>query len=122
MNEAIELAVEKGGYRRIAIPFEFHDTYLKYHRGSLLTYTAVADLICDPLFWQSLGKALGWIEDATAPDEIENGLPDWAKGGTLELIGPDLKTPMWKYAAHQYFDLVLTGGDTEKFCKDLIKN
>jgi hypothetical protein len=29
--------------------------------------------------------------------------------------------PWWRYTALEYFDLLLTGGDTEKFCKEILQ-
>ena len=53
-------------------------------------------------FWQALGKALG----SKCPNE----------GHKAEYCGY-----AWKFYAHQYFDLVLTNGDTEAFWKGFIK-
>jgi hypothetical protein len=54
------------------------------------------DIALDPSFWQSLGKALDWYPDA-------------------ELI------PMsWRSNAIRFYDLILTGGDTEAFWKELL--
>jgi hypothetical protein len=95
MINAIKLAIEKGGYDKdIANSNQFSRERTE------------AEIILDPLFWQALGKALGWGENAgIKSSDIEN---TW-----LPLSG-------WKYHAHQYFDLVLTGGDVEKFWKELL--
>jgi hypothetical protein len=82
MNEAIKLAIEKGGY-------EISDQ--KY--AKLMSFPNVLD----PLFWQALGKALGW-------DDFRAAVP-----------------PLWLANALHYHELLLTGGDTEKFWKELIK-
>jgi hypothetical protein len=50
------------------------------------------DTILDPLFWQALGKRLGW-------SDVDS------------LTG----IPMWREYAGQFFDLVLTDGDVEMF-------
>ena len=55
--------------------------------------------ILDPLFWQALGKALG--HGINQRDNVTNRL-------------------IWQQLALDYFDLVLTGGDTEKFWKELL--
>ena len=60
-----------------------------------------AELFSDPLFWQSLGKALGWSKFGMMHNP----------GGTI---------PLWRHEAHRYLDIVLIGGDTEKFWKDLL--
>lgn len=95
MNNAIKLAIEKGGYRG---GNQFTQEYKRHY--------------ADPLFWQALGKALGW-----------KGLVHKEDGVECALRGRDpvdFTYEKWQYHAHQYFDLVLTGGDTEKFWKDLI--
>ncbi len=92
MNEAIKLAIEKGGYDRM-------------WEG---THSNHADLILDPLFWKALGKALGWKEHEFWKIHCSIFECD----GTWQHTEKDLT---WKYYAHQYFDLLLTGKDTDKF-------
>jgi hypothetical protein len=52
MNKAISLAIEKGGYNN------------RFHIQCVLLYD---HYFLDPLFWQALGKALGWHE----PNDVE---------------------------------------------------
>jgi len=96
MNEAIKIAIEKGGYKDTEkwIPLE------KERVLTLLT-REWAFVMVDPLFWQALGKALGW------------------KVGTDKRF--DGYSYEWQHYAHQYFDLLLTGGDIEAFWKELLK-
>jgi hypothetical protein len=82
MNDAIKLAIEKGGYENKPI------------------WITESDIILDPLFWQALSKALGWKEFAGRGE------------GSY---------PIWKWQAHRYFDLVLTGGNKEKFWEELLQ-
>lgn len=90
MNEAIKLAVEKGGYK------DGQHIDIKYS-------TRHDEAILDPLFWRALGKALGWKEE-------------------YEFANPIVHTiPQWLYEALWYHELNLTGGDTEKFWKELLK-
>lgn len=54
----------------------------------------------DPTFWQSLGKALGWVDG-----DIE--LPfDWHFQSKL--------------SAHKFYEIILTGGDVERFWTELL--
>lgn len=53
----------------------------------------------DPLFFQALGKALGWH-----------------KG-----IAPEHEYLYWSAHAKAFYDLTLTGGDIEAFWTDLLK-
>ncbi len=116
MNEAIQLAIEKGGYITPLKKLGLEATTLE---------PIYPQIIIDPLFWQALGKALGWkiytcSRHAVYPTDDKNQKwclctdPDteWAKS-------PDWKLS-WQYYAHQYFELALTGGDKEKFWKDLL--
>lgn len=59
-----------------------------------------------PSFWQALGKALGWM--TPQPDSGEP--PFNLKVGYNE----------WHVRASQFYDIILTGGDTDKFWKDLL--
>lgn len=58
------------------------------------------ETLWDPSFWQALGKALGW-----------------------RIVGPTKKdndhNPEWYYRALEFYELILTGGDTEKFWEEL---
>lgn len=100
MNEAIKLAIEKGGYDG----GYFHNPksrkiWLEWIVKNEAAYTR------DPLFWQALGKALGmpdWVEDSHYP--IDSFRKDCSK--------------CW---AMKYFDITLTGGDKEKFWKELMQ-
>lgn len=69
----------------------------KYKSGSGWTVIAL-----DPSFWQCLGKALGWAD---------NKLP--------VLAHEPLGYTRQKYA-HRFYDLILTGGDTDAFWKELL--
>lgn len=66
-----------------------------------------AVFVLDPAFWQALGKALGWWDDI---GQIPSKMPK-------RRIDQD----PWNYHAHRFYDLILTGGDTEKFWADLLK-
>ena len=57
MNEAIKLAIENGGYFYSLKATERHQ-----------------EVVClDPLFWQALGKALGWGQNTSLISrEVEN--------------------------------------------------
>lgn len=89
MNDAIRIAIEKGGYKRTGFPDDVLERFALNNPPYILM---------DADFWQALGKALGW----------EN------------CKFPLCSKTHWKEHAHEYFDLVLTGGDTEQFFKDLI--
>jgi len=93
MNEAIRLAIDKGGYSLM-----YPNRTLQYHRH-----------VCtqDPLFWKSLGKVLGW--------------KDYGSVERLEALYAGLTPKDWKTTAHRYLKIKLTGGDEEQFWKNLLK-
>lgn len=95
-NKIIELAVD-GGYQLMV-------------SGSGVNY---GNMILDPLFWKSLGKQLGWLR-YTRNDG------DSASNPSIE----DMPNQGWKeshlHHAHQLFNLLLTGGDTDVFWRDLL--
>ena len=83
IESAIREAVEKGGYA--AITEEVSDVFAP---------PVVARLaFLDPLFWQALGKAMGW------------GGEDWDGG--------------WRKHWHRFIDHLAEGKDAESFFKDL---
>src|SRR5436853_2595530 len=100
MKNAIKLAIEKGGYANFTQSADW----------SVRPDYIMAVIVQDPLFWQALGKALGW-------DKYSSGDGFWGFTGDEEYR----EELTWKTKAHQHFDLVLTGGDTEKFWKELLK-
>lgn len=83
-KKIIELAIE-GGYDpswNIQAVDEFPELY---------------DRAClDPLFWQALGKKLGW-------GTYEEGWKDSSQG--IMIIGE-----VWIRNAHNFYDLILVGG------------
>lgn len=92
MNEAIKLAVEKGGY--IDKPW------------SEMNGQPKQEIVLDPLFWHALGKALKWPEETAMCPLCES-----------VTIGGNYAASK----AHEYFELKLSGGDTEKFWKELLE-
>lgn len=100
MNEAIRLAIEKGGLlagrkTRVTKNYVFADREdaIKWDRWSF------AEIVLMPSFWQALGKAL-W----------------WEKKGRLNYR----RGYVWLYYALSYHEMLLTGGDVEKFWKGLL--
>lgn len=118
MNDAIKLAIEKGGYKYLDLPLLRvepttnaliclvwrGDQFSKNGEEKDLVHPAV--ITTDPLFWQALGKALGWEQ--------------YLESGGRNKYGDDEFDLSWKVYAHKYLDTVLTGGDTEQFWKELL--
>ena len=94
-NKIVELAVE-GGY-----PLTLSTSGVNY-----------SDMILSPLFWQSLGKQLGWDkedEQNLKMYRMSGGAGDMPKG-----------IYRWNKKVHRFIDLLLTGGDTDAFWEGLI--
>lgn len=129
MNEAIKLAIEKGGYQ--LSPKEWGDSPVieqNYKWGNPppvglnpnvfwvkngITGRKVkyhfAEVILDSLFWQALGKALGW---------------NWAEKSDLINLTSDKRIKMgnrWQWEAVRFMHIKLTGGNEEKFFEELLR-
>lgn len=129
MNEAIKLAIEKGGYDKPYIKVVNDGLYTfgdKFHKNELENLC-----VLDPLFWQALGKALGWYRKPN-----KNTYRDGAKVTHCGVEGKSHNAhwycprcekyewdtdfyPMWLFFALQYTETLLRSGDTEKFWSDL---
>lgn len=107
MNDAIRIAIEKGGY------------ITERFMGS-----PAQRMVLEPEFWQSLSKALGWGCNCQNGNEYfgpdETGDPIWGPCAVCVSDGQYVPAKDWKDMAHQYLDLVLTGGDVEAFWKGLL--
>jgi hypothetical protein len=67
-----------------------------------VTFTQVC---LDPLFWQALGKARGWLKEASV-------FPKFSGAWKME---QERNQKMWKIYALDYFETRLSGGDERKF-------
>lgn len=89
MEQAIRLAIEKGGYDINSLGlYKSGDTFETWLR--LDADNDKDGIVLDPLFWQALGRALGWSERA------------------------------WFHESCEWFRLKLTGGSEEKFWDSLL--
>ena len=112
MEQAIKLAIEGGWGGKLkpnvviekleneCIGFHYPD---KYDGVSMSVY----DILMQPIFWQALGKSLGWdegeIDDKTYGDGKYS--QDW----------------MWIHKWHSFIDHIAEGKDKEEFFKELLK-
>lgn len=122
MKEAIQKAIE-GGYK---LP---KDYVFVYHSGSHINSFLDEyrkDFLLDPLFWQCLGKAMGW--EKYVCDECGSTLQattsistyrrlcsensdHWDNGGSEE---------SYKYYWYSLIDHIADGGDIDTFFNNLI--
>ena len=101
--------IEETGYRGLDSPksFDFpkHIIELAIEGGfdpQFKTRRAEA-LVCDPLFWKSLGKSLGWSGLYYCSDGKNRG-------------------KNWRVVALEFYDLILTSQPTDKFWEELAKD
>lgn len=120
INEAIKLATEKGGYKPYTWMTEksvlVREERTGYHLwlfkdGGLNAPAIFSEILIDPLFWQALGRALGWTEiDVYNSDASHDG--DWDR----------LMQNEWQYHAHRWLDSHFEGQQSEQdFWESLIK-
>lgn len=142
MKEAIQKAIE-GGYAiqnsYYAIPvvftklvntnkyhttFEINDTCWKQNEKGedievpMTTSHHTSSILLDPLFWQCLGKSLGWNEVEIYMSDYENDHP--FMGGTIDYpygegAGMTYKVEGWKYYWLQFINHLAEGKDAEEF-------
>ena len=87
-------------------------------------------IVCSQEFWVSLGKALGWEKSTVTFKVKKKEISAVSRKGTIyytrdahTITRPVRNAKMkWKRIAREFFDLLLTGGDTEKFWADLISD
>lgn len=102
MEEATKLAIENGGY----IP---KSSYFYGDRGWK------NEIMTDPLFWQALGKALGWKDIVVVPFDI-NSTTEVNKKWSIDFEN----VPEWKFRAHRWLDAHFQGQEAEDaFWKEL---
>ncbi len=121
-KQAVEKAIE-GGWRGVTtwndnpnydifVQDELIGSRLPSGHTDTKNWTEVA---LDPTFWQALGKALGWDEDpyrdpiGTVWEKTDH------KGNSVRYLDD------WNNAALCFYDLILAGGDTEKFWEEILK-
>jgi hypothetical protein len=92
-REAIEKAIEGGWatYKGEPIEFYFYDECRPKWQ----------EIAFDPSFWQALGQTLNWY------------------GLYSDVFGKDA-IAAWQRKAHEFYALVLTSRNTEKFWEDLL--
>lgn len=104
MKEAISKAIE-GGWKPKRTP----EHWLKKIEFLIDYFDGIENLtkeaFLDPLFWQCLGKGLGWKDDEYIPGYGE----------------PEMVTIMWLHQWHSFIDHLASGQDAESFFNQLLK-
>jgi hypothetical protein len=114
MNEAIKLAIEKGGY------LNDHTKLGGDYRGASSDAMRVIEkayawrnsrILLDPDFWQALGKALGWNEDI---------IQQRIHASTKQVVM--IQYAGWRFHWLSFIDWIADGKDVDDFFKELLIN
>lgn len=138
----IEKAIE-GGWREKMRKIVMEKSYCMLFAERLSTYPTMiyyAEFILDPLFWQALGKSLGWGKETYHTNTgkewgerfcnhcgISVDIQPSRESGCNHVHYPEscdicLKnSKTWKEQARQFFDLLLSNGNTSAYWESLIK-
>jgi hypothetical protein len=119
LDEAFKIAIENGwtifkGHKIDSVRFldsggkRLAEITEEHAEGRLSSSTTFSydEFFLDPLFWQSLGKGLGWDETV----EIE--IPDFP-------LAPALKATQWKVHWHHFIDALAEGRTPEEYFREL---
>lgn len=72
----------------------------------------------DPLFWQSLGKAMGWNKNYI--DQYGEVVDCETEQECLDLMS-QVDRHVWLYEWHRFIDALAEGKDAESFFNELLK-
>lgn len=85
-------------------------------------------VLLDPLFWQALGKAMGWEDECdkcgTIQSVIDHEVAEYNESVCKLINGFGDKHIMflrWKSVWHNFIDHLAEGGDVEAFFNQLLK-
>lgn len=81
---------------------------------------AIALALLDPLFWQALGKSMGWEKKTVVRRGIIIGNFVIPTGQQFEEMGFDMDyIPTWCYHWHRLIDKLAEGGTIEDYFNNL---
>lgn len=112
MEQAIELAI-KGGWSTSYVSLNSKKYYEKY--------------LLDPLFWQALGKSLGWnkteYHESKGIEVIAVGKHKCNQkcSPRLNYYGVEWVGEVWKFHWHRFIDHLAEGKDVEEFFTNLTR-
>lgn len=79
-------------------------------------YIPYEPMFIDPLFWQALGKSLGWGNSFGFIQTSDTGeISGWLESDSAGTVY------QWQYHWHRFIDHLAEGKDAESFFKELIK-
>jgi len=81
-------------------------------------------MVCDPLFWQALGKERGWDADLCPTCgggyRISARMVDWCENYCENDGFPTAPRPGWQYHWHRFIDHLAEGKSIEDFFANLL--
>lgn len=104
MKEAIQKAIEGG----------WHPTYLTLPH--LSKFRTDKEVLLDPLFWQALGKSLGW--SASKEFETRIAKSTCSKCGDTRVT---MQWAEWQYHWHDFIAHLADGGNIDDFFTTLLE-
>lgn len=103
-QDAIKLAIEKGGYHDHVFVIENGQVLSKEHNGKF-------KVLLDPAFWQALGKALQW-EDCRCEGQCGSVYPEYVNGCVR--CGKSVRADrFYIFHARHYLEALLTEGQSK---------
>lgn len=111
IQKAIGLAV-KEGWRATHTVNGIKMTNKNWQAQTVVVGHFILTWFSDPLFWQALGKSLGWDENSDMADAMIYALS--VRTGKKIL-------PKWAKEMHRFIDHLIAGKSAESFFEELIK-
>jgi hypothetical protein len=106
IQQAIQKAIE-GGWKNILPTITTKDSDIGEVMNALLLWQMLPLATGDPLFWQALGKAMGWEERRCTCE-------DYSSNCRCQFT--------WLYHWHCFLDILADGGSPESFFASLSPN
>lgn len=117
LQQAIKLAIEGGYDARWHEEWGAYRSKAKEGWRALSTHLIDEQILLDPLFYQSLGKSLGWGECSCGCHPARGH----EKGFVNCIHCKHIRHPGYLYHAHRFLDHVMEGKDAEEFFRELIE-
>lgn len=113
MEQAIRKAIE-GGYPDTKKEGNQYFTYMGIKEGNKKVWHCVnwEQIVMKPLFWESLGKSLGW------EDDLWIGQMKRLRGD--KLVTDSWEATQWEYQWLKFIDHLASGKDAESFFINLL--
>ena len=126
MKQAIQKAIE-GGWKKDWYFSHFNNDEVAFgdtkqdSENNPCHYLNRGQILLDPLFWQCLGKSLGWRERCI---DCWDRKDMTFKSNEYDMCGAGSHNDdrkVWKFVWHSFIDHLAEGKDVEEFFNNLIK-